>query len=148
MNRTAWVCLVVGVGALSSRAEPPAVVVPSYGAVVPYALGAAEGKRDAERWEKLFGELAAVRRELADVRTALGVKDARKKDAQIAEVLATRCASCHTAPGKGGLDLFTADGAAIPYDRRRWSEIQRSVLEGTMPKGKPLDPADKLLFDK
>jgi len=149
MNRVAGFILAATLLGLTARADPPAVIVPQNAVAVPYALGAADGKKDQERWEWLRAEMSAVRRELSEVRTALGVKDAKKRDAQIAEVLVARCASCHTAPeGKGGLDLFTASGDAIPYDRRRWAEIQRSVLQGTMPKGKALDASDKALFDK
>jgi mono/diheme cytochrome c family protein len=145
----ALLLLALGVGALTVRAEPPAAVVPSYGAVIPYALGQAEAKRDADRWDRLMAELAAQRKDLADIKAALGVKAAKRREDQVAEVLAARCASCHTAPkGKGGVSLFTAEGTLIPYDQRRWREIAQSVLDGTMPKGSVLPAPEKELFDK
>jgi cytochrome c553 len=151
MKRAAALLLILALFALTGRADPPAVVVPSHGAVfpVPYALGQAESKRDADRWDRLMAELAAQRRDLADIKAALGLKAKKKREEQVAEVLVARCASCHTAPGgKGGLNLFTAEGSLIPYDQRRWREIAQSVLDNKMPPDNPLPASEKDLFDK
>lgn len=59
------------------------------------------------------------------------------------EVLAKNCASCHSAPGKGGLTLFKGGAIADEIDAVQLGLIAARVRAGEMPPKSKLSPAQR-----
>lgn len=157
MRTAALLALALGVGALTVRADPPAVVTPSYGAALPiglpYALSAADSKAQRDHQERLISLLESMDRRLANLEAAAGVKQAATRQDQQAALLVAKCASCHTPAAAekkgGGFELFDADGRTPRrLDARSQNRVKQSVVDGTMPpEGRaPLSPSEKALF--
>jgi len=157
MRTAALLALAIGVGALTVRADPPAVVTPSYGAALPiglpYALSAADSKAQRDYQERLISLLESMDRRLANLEAAAGVKQAATRQDQQAALLVAKCAACHTPAAAekkgGGFELFEADGRTPRrLDARSATRVKQSIVDGTMPpEGRPpLTVPEKSLF--
>jgi mono/diheme cytochrome c family protein len=66
--------------------------------------------------------------------------------AAVAQLMQTRCAACHTSPGRDGVDLFDSSGAWRPNVSR--AEILRSVRGDRMPRSPvKLSSSEKALVE-
>lgn len=66
--------------------------------------------------------------------------------AAVAQLMQTRCASCHTSPGRDGVDLFDSTGAWRPNVSK--AEILRSVRGDKMPRSPvKLSSSEKALVE-
>lgn len=112
-----------------------AVTVPlyQYQYTAPPQYQAVQAEAAGDCCQQLVAELAKLRAEVANLRAGGG--QIGQAGAAVGSLLATKCASCHTAPNpRGEFAMFAADGKRLPLSLQQKTRVRRALMSGEMPK--------------